>query len=323
MIPIRDTIPSGNVPILNNTIIGLNIFFYLIKLAQGTAVNQFIFTYGLVPARYSNPELAAYFSFGQQALALVSFMFIHGGFWHILGNMWSLYIFGDNVEDRLGHFRYLLFYLLCGWASGLFHLLTNWDSQIPTIGASGAIAGIMGAYLVLYPGSRILTLIPIFFIPYFIEIPAVFFLGIWFILQLLNATSSGAAGGGIAWWAHIGGFIVGILGLRLFLKVPPTGVSDWLKRSTSKRKTPHLQVIRSEKNRDELHLYGTVFVSPWEARHGTRKLVNVPVGLQKRLFRITVPAGVNDGTVLRLSGMGRAANDGHKGDLFLKVRLGQ
>lgn len=320
MIPIRDTIPSKNFPIINNTIIGLNILFYLVKLTQGAGINQFIITYGLVPARYSNPELAAYFSFGQQTFALFSFMFIHGSFWHILGNMWSLYIFGDNIEDRLGHFRYLVFYLLCGWASGLFHLFFNWHSQIPTIGASGAIAGIMGAYLILYPGSRILTLIPLFFIPYFIEIPAVFFLGIWFILQLLSATATNANSSNIAWWAHIGGFLAGILFLRLFLKIPATGASNWLRRATSKRKTPHLQVVRSDK-RDRLHLYGTVLLSPREASNGTRKLVNIPIGLQKRIYRVAVPPGVADGTVLRLAGMGRISDDGQKGDLYLKVRL--
>lgn len=322
MIPIRDTIPSKNYPIINNTLIGVSILVYLIKLTQGAGINQFIITYGLVPARYSNPELGAYFSFGQQALALFSFMFIHGSFWHILGNMWFLYIFGDNIEDRLGHFRYLVFYLLCGWASGLFHLFTNWHSQIPTIGASGAIAGIMGAYLILYPGSRILTLIPLFFIPYFIEIPAVFFLGIWFMLQLFSAVATKANSSGIAWWAHIGGFIAGILFLRLFLIIPSTGASNWLRRATSKRKTPHLQLVRSD-TRDGLHLYGTVLLSPREARNGTRKLVNIPIGLQKRIYRVAVPPGVSDGTVLRLARMGRISDDGQKGDLYLKVRLAQ
>jgi len=321
MIPLRDTTPSKNYPIINNCLIGLNVLFYLLKLAQGAGINQFIFTYGLVPARYADPDLAAHFSLGQQALALVSFMFIHGGFWHILGNMWTLYIFGDNVEDRLGHFGYLIFYLLCGWTSGLFHLFTNWHSQIPTIGASGAIAGIMGAYLVLYPRSRILTLIPLFFIPYFVEIPAVFFLGIWFLLQLLNATAAEAGSSGIAWWAHVGGFLAGILFLRLFLRMPSSRASNRLRHSTTKRKTPHLQILRSDKNRDKLHLYGTVFISPREASQGTRKLVNVPAGLQKRLYRVTVPAGVSDGTVLRLAGLGRVSDDGRRGDLFLKVHL--
>jgi membrane associated rhomboid family serine protease len=166
MIPIRDTNRSKNHPVVNNTLIGINVFLFIIQSLQGPRIDQFIFTYGLVPARYTVPELASYFTPFQQAVAFVSFMFLHGGFWHLLGNMWSLYIFGDNVEDRLGPLRYLVFYLLCGWLSGLTHFVFNMDSRIPTIGASGAIAGVMGAYLILYPSSKILTLIPIFFIPF-------------------------------------------------------------------------------------------------------------------------------------------------------------
>ena len=203
MIPLRDTTPSKNYPIVNNLIIGVNVLVYVFQLMQGGELNRFIFTYGLVPARYSVPEIAAYFTPGQQILAFVSFMFLHGGFWHLLGNMWSLYIFGDNIEDRIGSARYLAFYLLCGLLSGLSHLLLNWGSRIPTIGASGAIAGVMGAYLILYPRSRILTLIPIFFIPYFLEIPAFFFLGLWFVFQFLSAAGTSGEGGGIAWLSLI------------------------------------------------------------------------------------------------------------------------
>ena len=118
MIPIRNTIQSRNYPIVNTIIIGLNVILYFLELTRGVGLNRFILTYGLVPARYSNPEIALYFSFGQQVLSFFSFMFLHGGFWHLLGNMWSLYIFGDKVEDRLGPLRYFFFYLLCGWASG-------------------------------------------------------------------------------------------------------------------------------------------------------------------------------------------------------------
>ncbi|MFC1867932.1 rhomboid family intramembrane serine protease [Thermodesulfobacteriota bacterium] len=281
-------------------------------------MNQFIFTYGLVPARYSVPEIGAYFSFGQQAIAVSSFMFLHGGFWHLLGNMWSLYIFGDNIEDRLGPFRYLLFYLLCGWASGLFHLFINWHSKIPTIGASGAIAGVMGAYLISFPKSRILTLIPIFFIPYFVEIPAFFFLGIWFLLQFLNAAGASAQSGGIAWWAHVGGFISGIIFLKLIFRIPKTGLTSSLRDVTPKRKGPRLQLIRTNGSEDNPHIYGDIAVTPLEARFGTRKLVNIPWGFQKRLFRVSVPSGVSRGTILRLNGMGRMVN-GRRGDLHLKV----
>jgi membrane associated rhomboid family serine protease len=319
MIPIRDTIQSRNYPIINTTIIILNVLIFFVELGQGSKVNQFIFNYGLVPARYSAPDIAAHFSFGKQAFALLSFMFIHGGFWHLLGNMWSLYIFGDNVEDRLGSVRYLIFYLLCGWASGLSHLFTNWHSQIPTIGASGAIAGVMGAYLILYPRSRIITLIPIIFIP--IEIPAFFFLGIWFFIQFLSAAGTHGQTSGIAWWAHIGGFVFGIIFLKLFLKIPELGVSDKLRSATSKKKTPRLHVIRTMGSADDPHLYGQISISPREAELGTRKLVNIPRGFQKRPFRITVPSGVKDGTVLRLAGLGRKIDDEQRGNLYLKVLI--
>ena len=189
MIPLRDTTPARNVPVVNNAIIGINVVIFILQLSQGAEWNKFVFTYGLVPARYSIPQISAYFSAPQQVFSFVSFMFLHGGFWHLLGNMWSLYIFGDNVEDRLGPLRYLMFYLICGAASGVSHLLLNLHSNLPTIGASGAIAGVMGAYFILHPRSKILTLIPIFFIPYFIEIPAYVFLGFWFVLQFINAHS--------------------------------------------------------------------------------------------------------------------------------------
>lgn len=321
MIPLRDTIQSRNYPIVNTAIIVLNVLIFFVELGQGSKLNQFIFNYGLVPARYSVPEISAHFSFVHQAFALLSFMFVHGGFWHLVGNMWSLYIFGDNVEDRLGSIRYLIFYIFCGWASGLSHLFTNWHSQIPTIGASGAIAGVMGAYLILYPRSKILTFIPIFFIPYFIEIPAFFFLGIWFFIQFLSAAGAHGQTSGIAWWAHIGGFVFGIIFLKLFLKLPEFGVSDKLRRATSKKKTPRLQVIRTTGSADDAHLYGEISITPREAEVGTRKLVNIPRGFQKRPFRIKVPPGVRDGTVLRLAGLGRKIDDGKRGDLLLRVLI--
>jgi len=317
MIPLRDTIQSRNYPIVNTIIIVLNVLIFFVALGQGSRLNQFIFNYGLVPARYSVPEIAAHFSLGHQAFALLSFMFVHGGFWHLLGNMWSLYIFGDNVEDRLGSLRYLIFYLLCGWVSGLSHLFTNWDSQIPTIGASGAIAGVMGAYLILYPRARILTL----FLFFPVEIPAFFFLGIWFFIQFLSAAGAHGQTSGIAWWAHIGGFVFGMIFLKLFLMIPELGVSDKLRSATSKKKTPRLHVIRTMGSADDPHLYGQISISPREAELGTRKLVNIPRGFRKRPFRITVPPGVRDGTVLRLAGLGRKIDEGQRGDLLLKVLI--
>jgi membrane associated rhomboid family serine protease len=321
MIPIRDAIQSTRYPVVNNTIIGLNVLLFLVELSQGDTFTRFILTYGLVPARYSVPEIAAYFSSWQQVLALFSFMFLHGGFWHLLGNMWSLYIFGDNVEDRLGPLRYLLFYVLCGWASGLSHLFLNWHSQVPTIGASGAIAGVMGAYLVLYPRARILTLIPIFIIPYFAEIPAFFFLGIWVLFQFFSAAAASGQSSGIAWWAHIGGFLFGIVFLKLFLSIPETGLTLKLRRATSKTSTPRLQLIRTTGFSDDPHLYGEIIITPREAQYGTSKLVNIPWGLRKRLFRVAVPSKVHHGTILRLAGMGKLIDGGRKGDLYLKVLI--
>lgn len=319
MLPIRDTIQSKNYPVVNSAIIAVNVVFYLIELAHGDMSDQFVVIYGLVPARYSAPEIAAHFTLAQQLISFFSFMFIHGGFWHLLGNMWSLYIFGDNVEDRLGPFRYLFFYLLCGFASGLSHLFINWHSQTPTIGASGAIAGVMGAYLILYPGARILTLIPIIFIPYFVELPAFFFLGIWFIIQFISAAGSPAHGGGIAWWAHIGGFLFGMLFLKLVLYVPETRASQMVRRKTHKRKTPRLQVIRTVKSANDPHLYGSITITPKEAQLGTRKLVNIPWGFQRRLFRVTIPPGISGTTSLRLMSLGRIREGKKPGDLYLKV----
>ena len=319
MIPIRDTIQSKNYPIVNTLLIGINVLFFFVQMAQGAGENRFILTYGLVPVRYSIPEIAAHFTFGQQVVALFTFMFLHGGFIHILGNMWSLYIFGDNVEDRLGHFRYLFFYLLCGWASGLVHLFMNWHSQVPTIGASGAIAGVMGAYLLLYPRSKILTLIPIFFIPWFVELPAFIFLGIWFLFQFLSVAGSHGQAGGIAWWAHIGGFVAGMAFLKILLMVPEFGMTSRLRSTTEKSRTHRLQVIHPVSTLDNPHLYGNITITPSEARSGTRKLINVPWGFRKRILRVVVPPGIGHGTILRLTGMGKEAEGGERGDLFLKV----
>jgi membrane associated rhomboid family serine protease len=321
MIPIRDTIPSKNYPIVNTTIIGINVILYLIEMAQGANLDRFVYIYGLVPARYSVPQIASYFTFGQQALSLVSFMFLHGGFWHILGNMWFLYIFGDNVEDRLGPFRYLVFYLLCGLVSGLSQLIFNYHSNVPTIGASGAIAGVMGAYLILHPHSKILTLIPIIFIPWFVEIPAYFFLGFWFFFQFINAAGSHGNISGIAWWAHIGGFVFGMACLKIFLALPETGASDKLRRVTTKRKSHRLQVIRPIGPGTDPHLYATINISPFEALIGTQKLVNIPWGFQKRIVKVIVPPGVKEGSKLRLKGLGKTVADGQRGDLYLKVMI--
>ncbi len=212
MIPIRDTIPHRRTPYVTYAIIALNAVVFLYELGLGpTALQRFFMHYGIVPARYADPRIARHFGLLEQVAPFFTSMFLHGGFMHILGNMWMLWIFGDNVEDWFGHAGYAVFYVFCGVASGLLHLMFNWGSPIPTVGASGAIAGVMGAYFLLYPRARVLTLVPIFFFLTFMELPAYFFLGLWFLLQFLSGTMAVAAGmaGGIAWWAHVGGFLAG------------------------------------------------------------------------------------------------------------------
>jgi membrane associated rhomboid family serine protease len=202
MIPLRDTIPSGRVPIFTYLIIAANVvvFVYEASLSDRQAA-ALIMHWGLSPV---------HFRFGN----LVTSMFLHGGLLHLLGNMLFLYIFGDNVEDRLGHLRYLVFYLLCGVAAGAAQAFSSPDSSVPMVGASGAIAGVLGAYLLFFPGARVVTLVPIFFFLQVLEIPAVFFLGLWFLGQFLLGVSSlgtHAAAGGVAFWAHIGGFVAGMV----------------------------------------------------------------------------------------------------------------
>ena len=321
MIPLRDTVRTRNYPVVNNTIIGINTVIFLYQLAQGAGLEKFIYIYGLVPARYSVPQISAYFTGSQQLFSLLSFMFLHGGFWHLLGNMWSLYIFGDNVEDRLGHLRYLVFYLACGVASGVCHLSLNLYSNVPTIGASGAIAGVMGAYFILHPRARILTLIPIFFIPYFLEIPAYFFLGVWFVLQFLNAAGSHGQVSGVAWWAHVGGFVFGIIFLKIMQALPSVSAPAKFRQSTERKKTPRLQVIHPSGAGPDPNLYGMIVITPHESSTGTHKLVNIPWAFNNRLFKVLVPAGVQEGSKLRLKGLGKQAAQGNRGDLFLKVQI--
>jgi len=247
-------------------------------------------------------------------------MFLHGGFLHLLSNMWSLYIFGDNVEDHLGHMRYLIFYLLSGLASGVTHIIFNYYSNVPTIGASGAIAGVMGAYFILHPNSRILTLIPILFIPYFIEIPAFFFLGFWFVLQIINAAGSGGNMGGIAWWAHIGGFVLGMVILKAFDMFFPTDKPSARTYSATRKKRSHrLHIVQPKVSPAGANLYGTIRITWYEALTGARKLVNVPWGFRKRMVRVTIPQGIKEGKSLKLKGMGKELPNGERGDLYLKV----
>jgi membrane associated rhomboid family serine protease len=321
MIPIRDTIRSKHFPAVNVIIIAINALAFLWELFQGPDLTQAFYLYGIVPLRYSDPEISVHFTKFQQFLPFLTSMFLHGGFLHILGNMWFLYIFGDNIEDRLGHIRYFIFYLLCGVAAGFIHLSTNWNSKIPTIGASGAISGVMGAYLLLYPRSKILTLIPIFFFFQFIEIPAFIFLGYWLLIQLFSAGFTPRNVGGVAFWAHIGGFVVGLIFIKIFDAIPRTGLSDGLRQYTERQRTHRIQPLSPLSVPDKLDLYGIIRITSKEARLGTRKMISVPQGLRKRTLVVTIPPGVQEGTQIRLRGLGKQGNSGERGDLFLDVHL--
>lgn len=214
MLPIKDTIPSRNPPVMTQMIILLNAvaFFFQLTMPQRT-LEQFIYLFGIVPARYTHPAWAEYVGFPvDDYLPFLTHMFLHGGWLHIISNMWSLWIFGDNVEDRMGPFRFLVFYLLCGLAAGATHMMTNSNSIVPSVGASGALAGVLAAYFLWFKHSRIIVMMPIIIIPFFFELPAFFYLGFWFVSQLFSGTASLLSpeqGGGIAWWAHIGGFVAG------------------------------------------------------------------------------------------------------------------
>lgn len=208
-IPLKDLNPRRSYPFVNTGLIAINflVFFYQLTL-PAQAFRVFMNANATIPARFPG-WLDGRVPFEIAFLPLLTSMFIHAGIAHILGNMLFLWIFGDNVEDFYGHAMYLLFYLACGIGSGLLHVLFNLNSSLPAVGASGAISGVMGAYLVLFPRARILTLVFIFLLP----IPAVFILGYWFLLQFVSGITSlsATASGGVAWWAHIGGFLLGML----------------------------------------------------------------------------------------------------------------
>jgi membrane associated rhomboid family serine protease len=227
MIPIRDDVPHSSTPWVNYFLIALNIMVFLAEASTPpAALQQMVFQFGVVPARTVHwltggrgvsPEAALF--------PLLASMFLHGGWLHVLGNMWFLWIFGDNVEDHLGHARYLTFYLLAGIIGSMVHIALNPSSDIPSVGASGAIAGVMGAYFVLYPSARVLTLVPFFFI-YFVWLPAWVMLGYWFVVQFLSGAATSIAyaqqtNGGTAFWAHVGGFIAGALMIKVFPSRPP------------------------------------------------------------------------------------------------------
>jgi membrane associated rhomboid family serine protease len=212
MFPLYDTVRSRTFPVINLMLILMNVLAFLYEIQMGpSTLKEFIFEWGLIPARLLSDSSSAW-------KTIFTSMFLHGGWFHIINNMWVLFIFGDNVEARLGGIRYLIFYLLSGVAAVLLQTYILPFSATPMIGASGAVAGVLGAYLILFPHSRIASLVPILFIFTIIEIPAVIFLLFWFGSQLYSGLFAiqGSNGSGIAWWAHIGGFLFGIIMVFFF-----------------------------------------------------------------------------------------------------------
>lgn len=218
MIPLRDVIPSRTRPVVTVALIAVSAAVFLHEKAlPGDEMKRFIYTWGLVPAQFS-------------WLAVFTSMFLHADWMHVIGNLLYLWIFGDNVEDRMGHGRFLVFYLLCGVAAAMLQVAVNPASQVPMVGASGAIAGVLGAYLVMFPRSRILTLVPIFVFVQIIEVPALLFLGLWFLLQLLSGVGTlgqSADVGGVAFWAHAGGFVAGLVAVWVFRRPERQRVEWW------------------------------------------------------------------------------------------------
>ncbi len=215
MIPLRDENPYTGFAYVVLLIILANVFVFIYQAFMGPEnFDHYVLAYGLIPAELvGRVETILPGRVGLPFMSVFSSMFMHGGFFHLIFNMWFLWIFGDNVEIRLGHFRFILFYLATGVAAVLAHTIMDPSSTIPLVGASGAIAGVLGAYFLLFPRHRILTLIPIFIFITTVRIPAALFLGLWFLMQLLYSSM----GGQVAWWAHIGGFIAGFLLVSFFL----------------------------------------------------------------------------------------------------------
>ena len=243
MIPYRDYNPSGTVPVVTMALIALNCAAFFVELQQGEKLEGFVRAYGLTPRRVFGSaapgEPARYRVVGTLLVAerrqpptahvpvwltFLTSMFLHGGWMHLIGNMWYLWIFGDNVEDRMGHLRFLAFYLLCGLAAGAAQVALSAQSDIPMVGASGAIAGVLGAYLLAFPYARVSTLIFLGFFITVVQLPAFVLLGFWFVIQFFSGLESmtiAHVGGGVAWWAHVGGFVVGMALLFVFQKPPP------------------------------------------------------------------------------------------------------
>ncbi len=213
MIPIRDNIASRSFPIVNLTLIMLNISVFLYEVFIHPSMREFILKNGIIPAVVVSLNSVP---LSERILPFFTSMFIHGSWFHLIGNMLFLYVFGDNVEDRMGHFKYLLFYITCGILAALLQIAFNHDSTIPMIGASGAVSGVLGAYLLFFPRARVLTLIPVFVFIHLVYLPSTVFIVFWFLIQFLSGLSTIGTSmkGGIAFWAHIGGFVAGLIMAR-------------------------------------------------------------------------------------------------------------
>lgn len=234
MIPLRDTIPSRSVPLVNGALIAACVGVFVLQLLSGSGGEALVRTFGFVPARLFHAAELGPGSSALGATGLLSSMFLHGGLLHLAGNMLFLWVFGDNVEDALGHGRYLLFYLASGVLAALFQGLLAPASLVPMVGASGAIAGVLGAYFVLYPHARVVTVVPLFLLFPLVEVPAFLFLLVWFLFQFWEGSSSLLAagrtsGGGIAWWAHVGGFAAGIALLVLLKPRRRPAPRSWIR----------------------------------------------------------------------------------------------
>jgi membrane associated rhomboid family serine protease len=239
MIPLKDDAPRITTPYVTYFLLisNIRVFIFELSVAHTGQLNDFIMRFGIVPAKISvmlehggvvprgmiSHLGMRYVNWSDVFIPILTSMFIHGGWWHVISNMWALWIFGDNVEDHLGHGLYLLFYLLSGIAGALVHIVFNLNSTLPTVGASGAIAGVMGAYFVLFPSARVLTLVPFFFV-FFLWLPAWIFVGYWFLVQFLSGAATAIAStsdsGGVAVWAHVGGFLAGIALIKLLPSRP-------------------------------------------------------------------------------------------------------
>lgn len=222
MIPLRDDTPRVHTPMAVILVILANVGMHFFVSGQSPYVQEVVYRLlGVVPARYAFPDWAAFAGFpAMGALPFFSYMFLHSGWVHLILNMWMLWIFADNIEDVMGPFRFLAFYLLCGLSALALHMVFNLSESAPIIGASGAVAGVMGAYVTLYPRGKVLTFIPIIIIPYIVRLPAWLFLGFWFLSQVLSGLIErlGVQAAGIAWWAHVGGFLAGMVLVRLFMR---------------------------------------------------------------------------------------------------------